>query len=416
MKASKLVSSGLQALKTRIAPTMTKMTSNPLPSAAVNSVPRTFYKRQLPSQCTAFDSTEGKRLFMQALQEGGMENYFSLAQQFVTQNEPAFCGLGTLCMILNSLKVDPGRLWKGAWRWYDQDMLDCCRSLSNIKKDGITIEEFSCLAACNGLSAQMKRADNVTLEDFRRDLVKCSTITDCIMAVSYSRKALGQTGDGHFSPVGGISFKDDKVLILDVARFKYPSYWVDSKLLYESLLPLDKTSGKPRGYVILRPLETPLGLLTFRLNKYSWRQMEQRLVQQLPRLSSVKELADLVAGFDKASLVPLIDERAESAPSAAFEQFVEKLARTKTYQLFTDAQVRNPLYTTLAFWAIYTQTSIQAWCSQPVLLELNEYLDEAFLPEFSEQMDTLRQQLASLTSCCTNEQGCCRSSCCNHAK
>lgn len=31
------------------------------------------------------------------------------------------------------------------------------------------------------------------------------------MAISYSRKTLGQTGDGHFSPVGAYSEKDDMV-------------------------------------------------------------------------------------------------------------------------------------------------------------------------------------------------------------
>ena len=38
------------------------------------------------------------------------------------------------------------------------------------------------------------------------------------MIVSYSRKALGQTGDGHYSPIGGYHAATDQVLILDVAR------------------------------------------------------------------------------------------------------------------------------------------------------------------------------------------------------
>ena len=43
-----------------------------------------------------------------------MECYFPLAEQFRTQDEPAFCGLSTLTMVLNALAVDPGRVWKGA--------------------------------------------------------------------------------------------------------------------------------------------------------------------------------------------------------------------------------------------------------------------------------------------------------------
>ena len=41
-----------------------------------------------------------------------------------------------------------------------------------------------------------------------------------VVVVSYSRKLLGQTGDGHYSPIGGYHRASDHVLILDVARFK----------------------------------------------------------------------------------------------------------------------------------------------------------------------------------------------------
>ena len=42
-----------------------------------------------------------------------MECYFRLAEQFRTQDDPAFCGLSTLTMVLNALAIDPGRIWKG---------------------------------------------------------------------------------------------------------------------------------------------------------------------------------------------------------------------------------------------------------------------------------------------------------------
>lgn len=51
-------------------------------------------------------------MFQEALLEGNMECFFPLIEQFTTQAEPAFCGLGTLAMVLNALEVDPGRVWK----------------------------------------------------------------------------------------------------------------------------------------------------------------------------------------------------------------------------------------------------------------------------------------------------------------
>lgn len=40
------------------------------------------------------------------------------------------------------------------------------------------------------------------------------------MALGYSRRTLGQTGDGHFSPVAAYAAESDMTLVLDVARFK----------------------------------------------------------------------------------------------------------------------------------------------------------------------------------------------------
>ena len=48
---------------------------------------------------------------------GHMNCYFRLASQFRTQDDPAYCGLATLVMILNALEIDPGRIWKG-WLMY----------------------------------------------------------------------------------------------------------------------------------------------------------------------------------------------------------------------------------------------------------------------------------------------------------
>jgi glutathione gamma-glutamylcysteinyltransferase len=75
---------------------------------------------------SVFSSFTGKAIFREALLAGNMETYFALAAQFRTQEEPAFCGLSTLVMVLNALEVDPKKVWKGPWRFYHENMLDCC--------------------------------------------------------------------------------------------------------------------------------------------------------------------------------------------------------------------------------------------------------------------------------------------------
>ena len=80
---------------------------------------RTLYMRPLPADLPALDSAEGRALFQRALVAGTLEGYFKLAQQFHTQSDPAFCGLGSLVCALNALGIDPGRRWKGSWqRWH----------------------------------------------------------------------------------------------------------------------------------------------------------------------------------------------------------------------------------------------------------------------------------------------------------
>ena len=75
----------------------------------------TFYRRPLPSSLISFTSVEGKRIFQESLSTGFAENYFPLVGNFTTQSEPAYCGPGSLAMVLNALEMDPGKQWKGKY-------------------------------------------------------------------------------------------------------------------------------------------------------------------------------------------------------------------------------------------------------------------------------------------------------------
>ncbi|RKP23191.1 Phytochelatin synthase, partial [Syncephalis pseudoplumigaleata] len=208
--------------------------------------------RQLPACLVSFTSDRGRELFRQALDEGTADAYFTLAGCFATQEEPAFCGLSTLSIALNALEVDPLRVWKGLWRWFSDDMLDCCRSLEDVRRNGITLSEFACIARCNGLEETTVFADeSASLEQFERDIQRVCSGKGEIFTISYSRSVLQQTGSGHFSPVGAYCASERMVLVLDVARFKYPIYWVPLELLWDSLKPADPATGKSRGYSIL---------------------------------------------------------------------------------------------------------------------------------------------------------------------
>jgi glutathione gamma-glutamylcysteinyltransferase len=270
-----------------------------------------FYRRPLPPTLVPFASAEGRALFREALAEGNLEGWFALAEQFQTQADPAFCGLGTLVVALNALGVDPGRLWKGPWRWYSEELLDCCLPLETVRSEGITLDQFSCLARCNGVSPSTHRASDSSIEAFRADLrAAAASAEGPVLAVSYSRAALGQTGDGHFSPVAGFHAQRDLALVLDVARFKYPPHWVPVPMLWAAMLPPDPATARSRGWVTLRR-RAPGSAVFFRLSRasLSWPEVSRRLRVELP-----------------AALVAAQPQRATEAVSALTRWLTTELA------------------------------------------------------------------------------------------
>ena len=234
----------------------------------------TFYKRPLPATCVPFSSDAGRAIFQEALDAGTLASYFVLAEQFHTQADPAFCGLGTLVVVLNALAIDPGpgRPWKGPWRWFSEEHLDCCRPLSEVQRTGLTMPQLACLARCNGARVEVRHGESVTLEMFRQVLRETAcTSGEPHLVVSYDRGSLGQTGSGHFSPVGGYHEGRDLVLILDVARFKYPPHWVPLPDLHRAMQPRDPETGRSRGFLRFWRHTEVASLCSLQATDTSWR-------------------------------------------------------------------------------------------------------------------------------------------------
>lgn len=235
------------------------------------------HKRILPTSLTALSSSKGREYLLQCLTQNTAESYWALMEQFVNQSDPAFCGITTLLMVLNAMCIDPNIRWKGGWRFFGSEevLLDhCCLSMERISRVGVTLEEFRMLARCHGLSADLKRpfpvdqqeaqrilkyhhrpAEFNSVESFREDIKQILTTPNSksLLVVSFSRAALQQTGDGHFSPIAAYHEDTDQVLVLDVARFKYAPYWVPVHDLYRAMQPKDSATKRSRGWFLLHP-------------------------------------------------------------------------------------------------------------------------------------------------------------------
>ena len=163
--------------------------------------------------------------------------------------------MATLAMVLNSLRVDPGRVWRLPWRWFTEEMLISCYPLEPDEKTmGITMEHFGHIAECNGASVETFYGQDVTDDELRSHLGSVfDSVEEKRFVVAFDREVLGQTGTGHYSPIGAYNRDSDMALILDVARFKYPPYWVPLHLLGRAMRTEDPVTHKSRGFFILTP-------------------------------------------------------------------------------------------------------------------------------------------------------------------
>lgn len=169
---------------------------------------------------------------------------------------------------LSLYPADPNTTWKGGWRWFDEHTLasSCCKPLEAIHQEGITLDEFAALGRCHGAAVNVFRpieglpplhvsrpGEAAGSAHTFREAVRsaCSDSKPPHLVVSFLRTALSQTGTGHFSPVAAYHAPSDSALVLDIARFKLPPYWVPIRHLYDAMLPHDAATGLPRGYVLL---------------------------------------------------------------------------------------------------------------------------------------------------------------------
>ncbi|CAK8543633.1 unnamed protein product [Lathyrus sativus] len=283
-----------------------------------------LYRRLLPSPpCFDFASSHGKQLFVEGIQNGTMEGFYRLISYFQTQSEPAYCGLASLAMVLNALAIDPGRKWKGPWRWFDESMLDCCEPLEIVKARGITFGKLVCLAHCAGAKVEAFHASQSTINDFRKYVHKCSSSDDCHLISSYHRGALKQTGTGHFSPIGGYHVGKDMALILDVARFKYPPHWVPLSVLWEGMNYIDESTGKSRGFMLIsRPHTEPGMLYTLSCKHESWNSIAKFLMDDVPFLLKSEDVQDI---YKVLSII------FTSLPSN-FEEFIKWIAEIRRHE------------------------------------------------------------------------------------
>jgi len=209
----------------------------------------------LPGNLTGFSSHDGEAYFAES---GARAAYFPLADNFVTQKTQSYCGVATIVMVLNALRVPaPAVPAYAPYRTFTQDNVlsertDAILPRETLARQGMTLDQIRGILATEPVHAEVHHAAESSVDEFRKLASAYLGEPGRFVIVNYLRKALGEQLGGHISPLAAYDAKADRFLILDVARYKYPPVWVKTADLFAAMNTPDAANdNKTRGFVLV---------------------------------------------------------------------------------------------------------------------------------------------------------------------
>jgi len=154
------------------------MSRHLLPLIAVSSLfaiaPAWAETLPVPPNLIALDSQEGRHLLLASKTSTA---YFPLSEQFVTQKTQALCGVASLVMVLNALRMPaPASAELAPYNVFDQDnffnqQTEAAEPRALIEKMGMSLDMLGGVARAQGLKAEVHHASDHGLDAFRREAV-----------------------------------------------------------------------------------------------------------------------------------------------------------------------------------------------------------------------------------------------------
>lgn len=198
------------------------------------------HRLPLPSTLISTESPAGAQLLSQ---NAFAPDNADLRRFFESQSRAAYCGVASSVIVLNAL--------------HHHATLTQATVFPNTSAElrttfgGMTLAQLGDLLRANGADVTLTYAGDSGIDAFRATARQNLQTPGDFILVNYERAALGQAESGHISPLAAYDEKSDRLLILDVAAYKYPPVWVATADLWNAMNTIDSSSGRTRGYAVV---------------------------------------------------------------------------------------------------------------------------------------------------------------------
>jgi len=234
---------------------------------------------RVESTLVAFNSDEG---LVRLARSSAKVDFAALANQYEAQINAMFCGPTTAAVVLNAVQSHRNNLPRDRSRLHVDDLKHLSGGdpliprytqdnvikgpktraqvmgepmLVNGKPErdfGFQLRQFDAMLVANGVRTRLVIVDDGKSEEqIRADLVDNLQRRGDYVAVNYHRKAAGQRGGGHISPLAAYDASSDSFLVLDVNPASNGWVWMPTTALVKGMRTFDTVEN--RGYLHVMP-------------------------------------------------------------------------------------------------------------------------------------------------------------------
>ncbi len=216
-----------------------------------------------------------------------MTDFFPLANHFISQDNSIFCGPVSSAIVLNALRLgkrdglprDRSSIAEEELAWLPEGadpffgkytpfnvLGDRTKTRSEVlgkpvlingepmSDFGLQLHQLAEVLRGHGLEVVTRVVDeNADPAAIRREIAANLAQRDDYVLVNYARRALGQKGGGHISPLGAYDEHSDSFLIMDVNPNRAPWVWVRADDLIGAMRTFDTVEN--RGYLLVSDTE-----------------------------------------------------------------------------------------------------------------------------------------------------------------